>query len=415
MEIDGSLSKEIREFDLPIPSPRPIQSPVPPRALAISFAALGVAIVGGTLPAEVLGSYRALTWSLALIPALLLAYHRSWRVVTVLLGLGMAGLALSPVTAYFLDFEGTDWPYSVVVLAVYISIALGGGWFSELQGAMRDLRRMQSELQMAYFQLEASHQELQKTHLQIIRTNQLDTTGQLAAGVAHEVKNPLMTLLTGIQYLRTYAKVEGEGEETLLDDMWLAVKRADSVVRGLLDFSREQELFLKEDQPNDLVARTLGLVKHEIDRHRVLLHLDLEEDLPMVRLDSYRIQQVLINLITNAIDAMADGGTLTLKTCRAGIPVPSQGEAEPTGEKERMEGLAFIVEDSGPGIPAEVIEKVFEPFFTTKGPGKGTGLGLAVSQRLVRMHGGTLALENRPGGARATVLLPGNPEGVKSG
>ncbi len=250
----------------------------------------------------------------------------------------------------------------------------------------------------------------------MIRTNQLDVTGQLAAGVAHEVKNPLTTVLTGVEYLRAYGEVQDPKVRVLLDDMWVAVKRADSVVRGLLDLSREQELFWKEHDLNELVERTLRLVKHDVDRRHIRVVRALGTGLPRVTLDGYRIQQVLINLITNAADAMSEGGTLTLRTSESAVTVGSgPSEAATTGRNRRgpVPGIAIVVEDDGTGIPDEALERIFEPFFTTKGPGEGTGLGLTVARRLVRMHEGTLTLENLPTGARATIRLPLQPEGVQ--
>lgn len=409
------LSAEIPEFDLPLPRDRPMRSPVPPRALAISIGALVVALVAGTLSPEALRYYRALPWSLALIPALLLSYHRQWRGGTIALAVGMAVLALSPAIGFVLELPVGRWPFSVVVLSAYIAIALGGGWFSEVRRALEEVRRTQGQLRAAYAKLTESYEELQEAHLHMVRSNQLDATGQLAAGVAHEVKNPLMTLLIGIQYLKTYGKVEDEKVLGLLDDMWLAVKRADSVVRGLLDLSREREFVWKEHDPNELVERTLGLMKHDIDRHRIVLVREYEEELPPLVADGYRIQQVLINLIGNAIDVMPNGGTITVRTHGADLQGSMGGEGTGGGTGARVDGIAIVIEDTGPGIPAHVLDRVFEAFFTTKGKEHGTGLGLAVSQRLVRMHGGTLGLENLPSGARATVLLPLQPEGVERG
>ena len=386
----------------PTPSDRTPGAPVPPRVLIVSLGALAVAVVWAALPPDVLSDYRTLTWALALIPAFLLAHHRRWHRISVALAAGMALLAFSPILALSLDMPVPDWPFTVLVLSVYIGIALGGGWFSELRSAHAELKR--------------SHEELQQTHLRMIRTNQLDVTGQLAAGVAHEAKNPLTTVLTGVEYLRAYGEVQDPKVRVLLDDMWVAVKRADSVVRGLLDLSREQELFWKEHDLNELVERTLRLVKHDVDRRHIRVVRALGTGLPRVTLDGYRIQQVLINLITNAADAMSEGGTLTLRTSESAVTVGSgPSEAATTGRNRRgpVPGIAIVVEDDGTGIPDEALERIFEPFFTTKGPGEGTGLGLTVARRLVRMHEGTLTLENLPIGARATIRLPLQPEGVQ--
>lgn len=391
------LSDGLPEIESALPDNRPLSTSVPPSALAISLGALGVALLAAVFSPKGGEDVRALQWILALVPALLLAHHRRWKLVTLLLALGMVAFATVPAVALALGHPIVDWPFSLSVLAAYIAIALGGGWLSEVRTAMTRLEATQAHLRNAYGELARSHEELQQTHLQMIRADQMDATGRLAAGIAHEVKNPLMTLLTGVQYLKAYGKVDGQRERTLLDDMWVAVKRADSVVRGLLDLSRQQELVWKRVVPNDLVERTLGLVKHEIQRRRIALVRDLAPDLPDIVADGYRIQQVLINLMTNAAQAMGEGGTLTVLTGRSVDP----------------QGVLITVEDTGPGIPERVLGHVFEAFFTTKGREHGTGLGLAVAKQIVRMHGGSLQLENGPEGARAVVLLPLQPPGVE--
>ena len=198
----------------------------------------------------------------------------------------------------------------------------------------------------------------------------------------------------------------------MLEDMLAAVTRADAVVRGLLDLSRVQELVLKENDLNEVVRNTLALVKHDSTVHHVRLVLDLEQGTLPVTMDRLRIQQVLINLMTNAIHAMEGGGTLTVRTRRAEIPLAVGGPGEGTPPAHaRTDGVVIIIEDTGPGIPPDALDRIFEPFFTTKGAERGTGLGLPVSRQLVRMHRGSLTLDNMDHGARATVQLPLQLEG----
>lgn len=160
------------------------------------------------------------------------------------------------------------------------------------------------------------------------------------------MKNPLMTLLTGVQYLREFAPPEEDEVEQLLNDMWLAVMRADSVIKGLLDYSRARELFLKEENVNELVKRTLAFVKHECDKKRINVTREFEGDLPKVTMDGYKVQQVLVNLFTNATHAMSEGGSLTVRT--------TCGSVQP--QAEFLAG-AHIGRDTDE-MPPEVVIKV---------------------------------------------------------
>lgn len=377
-------------------------SGAPLRALVISVAALLVSLAGALFFTESLGEYRPLLWLLALIPALLLALYRGWRMVTLALGLGMAVLSLTYVGGHLLGAPIQDWPLDVVVVAAYIGIALGGGWLTELHTAMSKLRAKERELQRAIEELSASHDRLQSTQLQLIQAEKLESVGMLAAGVAHEVKNPLMTLLTGVELLKRFPEQDRETLRLLLDDMWLAVKRADSVIKGLLNYSRARDLFVKDDDVNDLVSRSIPLVKHECDRVRITVVAELADDLPAVRIDSYKIQQVLVNLFTNSIHAMDRGGRLTVRTRWADMDGAGTG-----GDGSEVPPAILIeVEDDGHGIPYHALSKIYDPFFSTKPTGDGTGLGLSVSRQIMEMHGGELDVGNRAeGGVRAVLTL----------
>jgi signal transduction histidine kinase len=167
-----------------------------------------------------------------------------------------------------------------------------------------------------------------------------------------------------------------------------AVKRADAVIMGLLDFSAPRELALAPADLNAVVQRSAGMVKHEMTKARLTLDLDLSADLPPLALDVFKLQQVLVNVLTNAAHATPPGGRITTRTCR------------------RDEVTIIEVDDTGSGIPEEALGKLFDPFFTTKPSGKGTGLGLAVSRQIVEMHGASIDIGNRPeGGARVTIAF----------
>jgi len=361
---------------------------VPPRALAISAGALLVSIAGALVFPQGLSEYAFLVWLLPMIPAFLLCYYRGWTRLMIMLAGAMSLLALAYVVALSLGTILPEWPSIGFVIAAYIGIALGAGWFREVRTALEQRAVAERELRRTNMDLRKSHTDLQVAQWKLIEAERLEAIGQLAAGVAHEVKNPLMTLLTGVHYLRQHVPTADEGMKTLLDDMHDAVKRADAVIMGLLDFSAPRELVLAPADLNAVIQRSAGMVKHEVTRARVALNLTLGADLPQLALDVFKIQQVLVNVLTNATHATPPGGTITVRTYdRDGV-------------------IILEVDDTGSGIAPEALDKLFDPFFTTKPAGKGTGLGLAVARQIVEMHGASIDIGNRPeGGARVTVMF----------
>ena len=175
-------------------------------------------------------------------------------------------------------------------------------------------RERQKQLERATRELRKSHGDLQAAQMRLIEAEKLESVGRLATGVAHEVKNPLMVILTGVKILAQHLQDESGDIPVLLDDMTDAVTRADVVIRGLLDFARPRDLELVPEDLNTIVEQSLSLVKHEMDKSHVTLAKELAPDLPKVNLDAFKIQQVLINLFTNAVHAMPEGGELTVRS-----------------------------------------------------------------------------------------------------
>ena len=269
-------------------------------------------------------------------------------------------------------------------------------------------KERQRQLERATRELRKSRGDLQAAQMRLIEAEKLESVGRLAAGVAHEVKNPLMVILTGLKILAQRQQSDRDEDlQTLLDEMTDAVARADSVIRGLLDFSRPHELTLTPQDLNGVVEQSLSLVKHELDKHHVTLETVLQPDLPRVELDEFKIQQVLINLFTNAAHAMPDGGILTVRTSvepqQMSVDTSPSGDAAlPSGQRD----VTLVVDDTGTGIPGDALAKIFDPFFTTKPTGKGTGLGLSVAWQIVEMHDATIEFENRDeGGVRVTIVF----------
>jgi signal transduction histidine kinase len=271
-----------------------------------------------------------------------------------------------------------------------------------------DLARSQRELFEVLTNLKAAHAALQATQMQLVEAEKMQTVARLAAGVAHEVKNPLAILRMGVDYLETHETTQRHDVAQVLHDMVEALDRADGVINGLLDFSTPHELQMAEMDLNLVIEQALRLVRHELAPARIRLVRQLAADLPRVRLDPVRLQQVFINLFSNAAQAMPDRGTLTLRTYGTQLAPedvsPAAGDRSGAGFHAGDVVVVAEVDDTGVGIPAENQTKLFEPFFTTKATGQGQGLGLTVARRIVELHGGTLQLRNRPeGGARATL------------
>jgi signal transduction histidine kinase len=230
------------------------------------------------------------------------------------------------------------------------------------------------------------------TEERLIRSAKLAAVGEMAAGVAHELNNPLTTV-TGFAEL-VLDSLSKESPE--YEDMTLVLQeahRARSVVRRLLDFSRQGEVLRTAVDINELLTNVLALVHHLALTSNVEVRVELWDGMPKVRADRNQMQQVFLNLIHNSLQAMPDGGELVLQTF----------VEERNGEK----WIAAKVQDNGQGIKEEDLDQVFEPFFTTKPSGKGTGLGLSVSYGIVSDHGGYIEVESQEGeGAIFTVWLP---------
>jgi PAS domain S-box-containing protein len=281
----------------------------------------------------------------------------------------------------------------------------------EAEAGRRELVEREASLRQALTALRSSHEEVKRTQLQLIQSAKLESVGRLAAGVAHEVKNPLAMILAGTEYLISLpASAGGPAVEPVLRDIRAAVERASSVIGGLLNYSYSASTDLKpsEAEINPVVEQSLLLIQHAIRSGRVRIEKELTTGLPRLNLDVPKIEQVLINLLINSIDAMPDGGTLTIRTQRKQLTAADHSaglrRTDPLNVGESV--ILVTIEDTGTGIAPEHLPRLFDPFFTTKPTGKGTGLGLAVSKTIVALHGGTIWMANRPeGGASVTVVF----------
>lgn len=278
----------------------------------------------------------------------------------------------------------------------------------ELRLVNADLARSREELLATLADLRRAHSDLRDVQLQLIEAEKMKSIGRLAAGVAHEVKNPLATITMGINYMQSLAFESDSAIPEVLTDMIDAVGRADAVIRGLLDFSVPKRLEVEPQDLNQIIQQSLLLVRGEMSGPGVTVECELADNLPQLQLDRLKIGQVFINLFTNAIHAMPEGGRLTVRTRASQLTGVGPNIGDARSESFRAgDTLVFAeIDDTGHGVPEDKLTKIFDPFFTTKPTGKGTGLGLTVTRTIIDLHGGTIAIANRPeGGARVTVTF----------
>ncbi len=276
---------------------------------------------------------------------------------------------------------------------------------ADLRRACAELARSQKALKATMRQLLASRDQLEQAQLGLIQAARFESVATLAAGVAHEVKNPLQIIMMGVDYLDANLPPESGDLVAVVGDIREAARRANAIIREILELSVAAQLDRREADMNAVVERSLALVYYEAQAARVQVVRDLAPSLPLVLIDTVKIEQVLINLFLNSLQAMAQGGRLTVSTRveRAREPVPGLG-ASTVGEGGEHQFVAVEVRDNGPGIPRELLPKVFDPFFSTKPVGVGTGLGLAVVRKIIDLHEATIELANEAeGGVRVAM------------
>lgn len=276
---------------------------------------------------------------------------------------------------------------------------LAAGAPADADGREEELRRLVESVTVANRALEATKRELERrvrelerAQAALVQAGRLAAVGTLAAGVAHELNQPL-TVIRGIAQILV---AEPEPPPTWRADLELILRqtgRMARVVEHLRVFARATPAEPGPCDLNAVVRSALELFERQLAAHRITLHLELAEPLPLVRGDAQRLEQVVINLVANARDAMAEGGRLRIRT----------GVSHRLGRA----GVRVTVADSGQGMPPEVAARIFDPFFTTKAVGEGMGLGLSISHGIVEEHGGNIALRSVVGkGSVFVVWLP---------
>lgn len=258
-----------------------------------------------------------------------------------------------------------------------------------------------------YQELEKRIQAQLLAESRLIRSARLAAVGEMAAGVAHELNNPLTTVTGFVELTLDELPLDSP----LRPDLELVLQeahRARGVVSRLLDFSRPVEDQRAPADVNDLINQILPLFQHLARTTGISLNPELSPNLPWISIDSNQIKQVLINLIHNAIQAMPHGGHLTIHSSRQHRRIsdqPLQSLSDYTSPID--DWICVEITDTGEGIPPDILERIFEPFFSTRPAGKGTGLGLSVSYGIIASHGGWIEVDSLPGhGSSFRILLP---------
>jgi two-component system NtrC family sensor kinase len=270
--------------------------------------------------------------------------------------------------------------------------------FNQMSRQLREAREeTDAWAQMLEARVEEKTRELKHAHEQVMQSEKMASIGKLAATVAHEINNPLSGILTYAKLLRKWLERDGWDEQRRdevrgsLELIENESRRCGDIVRNLLTFSRAAPMNLQWMDLNQVVGRCLRLVQHQTELNNVQLQPQLAEDLPQVQCDPAQIEQLLLALMINAIEALPNGGNLWVRSRM----VPEIGAVQ------------LEVQDDGVGIREEILPNLFEPFFTTKEGGHGVGLGLAISKGIVERHRGRIDVESKPGeGTKFTVSLP---------
>jgi signal transduction histidine kinase len=234
-------------------------------------------------------------------------------------------------------------------------------------------------------------QELEANQEHLLQARKIAALGTFTAGIAHELNNPLNNIsLTAETYLEEYGGRMDEEARELIHDILTQSERACDIVKNLLDFSRTERPERSSIEAGEIMLSTVALVKNQIMLAGIKLDMEIPEELPPVRGNIRSLQQVFMNLLLNAIQAMPNGGAVTINVAT-----------------EPPDLVRFDIGDTGVGMEPEAIEHIFEPFFTTKSVGQGTGLGLSVAYSIVKRHQGQIKVKSEIGrGTVFTVLLP---------
>ncbi len=252
--------------------------------------------------------------------------------------------------------------------------------------------------------LESANSEIEMCHAeQMQRAAKLASLGEIISGIAHEIKNPLTGISCAVQVIQSEMK-EDDSNRDITTEILNHIKRLDTTVKDLLNYAKPKPPNFLPLKVNDVLEKAIFFVYPEAKKHNVVINMEIENNIPDVMMDSDQMQQVFLNLLINAIQAMPDGGELKI------IISESEKDIHEIDDniKEQLAGDEMLIirfRDTGKGIGSDDIESVFDPFFTRKS--KGTGLGLAISQRIIQEHGGGITVSSQDGkGSEFAMYLP---------
>ncbi len=246
-------------------------------------------------------------------------------------------------------------------------------------------------------ELIAAYDQLKKTQGSLIQAEKLKVVGALASGVAHEVRNPLAAIRYGVQYLIEQIPPTNEKINNVLNNIVDSVDRANLIIKDLLDYSSLSEIKRDKCSLNDLVVKSLALVNHEIEKKEIDIVKRFDHKLPEINIDRNRIEQVMINILLNAVSAVDQFGKLTIETFRDG------------------NNIYIVLIDNGKGIKEADVDKIFDPFFTTRRAKGGVGLGLSVCRNIMDIHNADIVINNHSdGGVEAKLIFPLNDSVLKN-
>jgi two-component system NtrC family sensor kinase len=315
---------------------------------------------------------------------------------TIFAGISLVGMLIAIILGWL--FTGRI--MRPVTCLIRASKEISDGNFSPDIGPISkdDIGRLQKKfLNMADALKEKEQRHKDEHATRLLQSEKQASVGKLAAGVAHEVNNPLTAVLT---FTHLILRRDDLPDDVLkdLEIVKTQTERVRKIVKSLLDFSRQSVLDPRPTDINILIEDTVGLMKNQALMKDVNLSFEGADNLPILTLDRNQCQSILINMIINALDATPSGGDIEIQTM--------------LGENEGKSGIEIKIADNGTGIAADDIDQLFDPFFTTKGIGKGTGLGLAVTAGIIERHGGTINVWSKAGeGTIFTIWMPRRANG----
>lgn len=286
---------------------------------------------------------------------------------------------------------------------------------------MREIKRlMQKEKELAAAaataaaekkraaELDKAYKQLKEMQDMLIQAEKLNAVGQLASGIAHEVRNPMGIIKQGVDYLEGKLPSSEKNISEVFQMIKDNIERSDNIIRTLVDFSRASKLQKKLENINSILESSLILIQHRVKLEDIKIVKELEKGLPKILVDKGKLEQVFINIFLNAIQAMPRGGKLFICSYLTQLNEPKNGVGGRSEDHFKLGEKAVVaeIEDTGAGISEENLKKIFDPFFTTKEIGKGSGLGLSVIKNIIVMHKGLIEIKSKIGkGTKVIITL----------